>query len=171
MRILAISICLFICMFTTATAQEIEFADEVKTYLLKNGTANQYEYAYDGLLKMLQNQYPKADNNKEGWVYLNENKMKSVNEMMALLVPVYQKHFERSEIKLMTDFYKTETGQQLMNDRSQMSEAQKQELNAYYSSQLGKKVIDKQEVLSQEISKISEDWSRDLYETAVSLLK
>ena len=171
MRNVVLSICFLMCLPLGAVAQEGEFADEVKTYLSYNGTLGQYEYAYDGLLKMLQNQHPETDENKEGWAYLKENKVKSVNAMMALLTPVYQKHFERDEIAQMTNFYQSETGKQLINDRSQMTEVQKEELNAYYNSKLGQKVMSKQTILSQEISKISENWSRDLYETAVSLLK
>jgi hypothetical protein len=56
-------------------------------------------------------------------------------------------------------------------DRSKMTDEQKVELNSYYNSTLGKKVIDKQPILTQEIGLVSENWSRDLYETAVSLLK
>jgi len=152
-------------------AQETDYTEEVKTYLLLNGTAGQYEYAYDGLLKMLQNQYPKTSANEKGWAYLNENKSKSIQEMIGLLVPVYQAHFNASEIQEMIRFYESETGKQLLQDRSQMTSVQKEELNTYYNSVLGKKVIAKQNVLSEEISKVSEHWSRLLYETAVSLLK
>jgi len=52
-----------------------------------------------------------------------------------------------------------------------MTETQKQELNTFYNSEVGKVIIEKQMVLTQEIGKISEVWSRDLYETALSLLK
>jgi len=133
MRIVILSICFVLLMPYCSISQEPEFTDEVKTYLSNNGTAGQYEFAYDGLLKMLGNQYPETDDNEKGWVYLKENKSKYVNEMIALLVPIYQEHFERDEIVQMTHFYKSETGKQLINDRSQMTEVQKEELNAYYN--------------------------------------
>ncbi len=171
MRIVVLSICFFMCLATKAGAQEVEYATEVQTYLKQNGTSGQYEYAYDGLLKMLQNQYPETEANQKGWTFLKENKNKSVNEILTLLTPVYQRHFNREEISEMTSFYESDAGRQLISDRSQMTPAQKEELNAYYNTTLGKKVISKQTELSQEISKVSEDWSRQLYEVAVGLLK
>lgn len=171
MRIVVLSICLLLLTPLRSVGQEIEFTDEVQTYLAHNGTLSQYEFAYDGLLKMLQNQYPETADNKKGWTYLKENKTKSVHDMILLLTPIYQKHFKRNEIKKMTNFYQSDTGKQLLNDRSKMTEVQKAELNSYYNSELGQKVIEKQTVLSQEVSKVSENWSRDLYQTAISLLK
>jgi len=171
MRIFIISFCFLLCATNTVLAQQSEFGEEVKTYLMHNGTSGQYEYAYDGLLKMLENQYPPNEENKKGWTYLNENKAKSVNEMLLLLSPIYAKHFSRDEIKGMTNFYQSEAGKQLVLDRSQMTAVHKEELNTYYNSALGKKVMEKQMTLSKEISAVSEAWSRDLYETAVSLLK
>lgn len=70
----------------------------------------------------------------------------------------------------MTSFYKSEAGKLLINDRSKMTDLHKEELNTFYNSVLGKKILEKQGILTQKISKVSENWSRDLYETALSLL-
>jgi len=152
-------------------AQETDFTSEVATYLESNGTLDQYEYAYEELLKMLVKQYPKSESTANGWEYLQNNKKEAISEIQMELVPIYQQHFERSEIKEMTKFYQSPTGKQLTLDRSQMTTLQKEELNTFYNSVLGKKIIAKQTVLTQSISEISERWSRDLYETAMSLLK
>ncbi len=165
------SLCFILTIPICSVAQDSKFVNEVTAYLEHNGTVGQYDHAYDGLLKMLQNQYPETDANKEGWTYLRENRKTSVDRMMALLVPIYQKHFDQGEIQNMNGFYMSPTGIQLVKDRSKMTEVQKKELNSYYNSPLGKKVLEKQTILSQEISMASESWSRDLYETAVSLLK
>lgn len=60
---------------------------------------------------------------------------------------------------------------QLANDHSKMAEVQKEKLNNFYSSEMGKKIIKKQPVLSEVNSTVSEGCSRDLYETTISLLK
>lgn len=164
---------LTILLFTSLTtfSQEKDLSDKVANYLDLNHSLDQYGYAYDQLLTMLENQYPKSNGNTEGWKYLETNKDKSVSEMKELLIPIYVRNFSEEEITGMIIFYKSETGRQLATDRSKMNEAQKAELNTYYNSTLGKKVIDKQPILTQEIGLVSENWSRDLYETAVSLLK
>lgn len=154
-----------------AKAQETDFRAEVAVYLDSNGTMKQYEFAYDELLKMLSNQYPKTDNTADGWKYLKGNKKDAIAAMKKELIPIYQQNFDASEIQLMTAFYQSDTGKQLTNDRSKMTEVQKEKLNSFYNSEIGKKIIKKQTVLTAAISTVSEGWSRDLYETAVSLLK
>lgn len=162
---------LFLVVSMTSCAQEATFQEDVMTYIQSNGTAKQYNYAYDELLKMLSNQFPKTELNAKGWDYMNANKDKYVTDMVALLAPVYEKNFTHDEIKKMNDFYKTEAGKQLVVDGSKLTESQKKEVNEFYASPIGKKIMEKQPVLAAEISKVSEGWSRDLYETALSMLK
>ncbi len=154
-----------------AFSQDSDYSEEVAIYLEKNHSLDQYGYAYEQLLTMLENQYPKSDENTDAWKYLETNKEKTLAEMKLLLIPIYVDNFSQEEIKGMISFYESDTGRQLVMDRSKMTEAQKTELNKFYNTQLGKKIIEKQPILTQEIGAASESWSRDLYETAVSLLK
>ena len=171
MRTIKLFFCFFILTFWSVQAQETDFSKEVANYLESNGTMNQYEFAYDELLKMLGNRYPKSDSTADGWKYLEANKEDAMAAMKKELIPIYQENFDAAEIKSMTSFYQSETGMQLTNDRSKMTAIQKDELNNFYGTELGKKIIEKQPVLTQAISVVSESWSRDLYETAVSLLR
>lgn len=161
----------FILMTAFALKAQNANTEDVSAYLESNGSMAQYDYAYGELLKMLGNQFPKNDTNKEGWTYLENNKKKALADMKKLLVPIYQSNFSKDEVNKMLAFYESDAGKQLINDRSQMTETQKAELNSFYNTEVGQKIIEKQPVLTQEISKASENWSRDLYETALSLLK
>ncbi len=163
--LLLISIPLFI------NAQDKSSTELVAHYLKVNGSMGQYNYAYDELVKMLQGRFPENASNAEAWKYIKENKTKAVTEMKTMLIPVYEANFTTDDITIMIAFYDSATGKQLLNDRSKMNTAQKEELNTFYNSEVGKKIIEKQPVLGAEISKASESWSRDLYETALSLLK
>lgn len=171
MKPLKYAFCLFLLVAMDAVAQESGFSSEVAAYLESNSTLDQYNYAYDQLLKMLGDQHPKSDSNTKGWAFLEENRVKALADIKALLIPIYEQHFDNEDIQRMTAFYSSETGKQLMNDRSQMTEMQKENLNTFYNSPVGQKIIAKQPILTREIAEISERWSRDLYETAVSLLK
>ncbi len=153
------------------SAQESDHSKDISDYLDNNGTMLQYEFAYGELLKMLGSQFPKDENNAQGWEYIEGNKSKALDEMKMLLIPIYQANFTHDEIREMIGFYKSEAGKLLIKDRSKMTESHKEELNAFYNSAVGQKIISKQEVLSEEISKVSESWSRYLYETSISLLK
>lgn len=74
-------------------AQEAKFSTDISDYLDSNGAMSQYEYAYGELLKMLGSQFPKTENNAEGWKYMEENKNMAVNEMKSLLIPIYKENF------------------------------------------------------------------------------
>lgn len=171
MRTIKLFFCLFIGISWNVKAQQTDFSTEVSVYLESNGTLNQYGFAFDELLKMLGRQYPKSESTANGWEYLESNREKAIAEIQKELVPIYQQNFERAEIKKMTAFYQSVTGKQLTADRSQMTASQKEELNEFYNSEVGEKIIEKQPVLAKAISVASESWSRDLYETAESLLK
>lgn len=152
------------------SAQESSYTEDVANYLDSNATMMQYDYAYGELLKMLSNNFPKDENNAQGWKYLEDNKEKALDAMKNKLIPIYKANFTHDEIKKMSAFYSSEAGLQLINDRSKLTEAHKDELSTFYNSKTGQKIISKQEVLSAEISQASENWSRDLYETSLSLL-
>jgi len=171
MRTIKFFFCLFLAINWNVNAQETDFSSEVSDYLESNGSLIQYRSAYDELLKMLATQYPKSESTANGWDYLEHNKEKAIADIQKELVPIYQQNFERSEIEKMTAFYTSASGRQLTKDRSKMTPRQKEELNAFYNSELGKKIMSKQATLSKAVSAVSESWSRDLYETAVSLLK
>ena len=152
------------------SAQESTYSKDITDYLDNNGTMLQYEFAYGELLKMLGSQFLKDENNARGWEYLEGNNSKALDEMKMLLIPIYQTNFTHDEIRKMVGFYQSEAGKLLIRDRSKMSESHKEALNDFYNSTVGQKIISKQEVLSKEISRISESWSKDLYETSLSLL-
>ncbi|MCP4975472.1 MAG: DUF2059 domain-containing protein [Maribacter sp.] len=160
----------FLLIPVAFNAQESSYTKDISDYLDGNGTMLQYEYAYGELLKMLSNNFPQNENNAQGWEYLRANKEKALGEMKSLIIPIYKSNFTHNEIKEMSAFYSSEAGLQLISDRSKMTEAHKEVLNTFYNSATGQKIMSKQEVLTMEISKVSESWSRDLYETSISLL-
>ncbi len=171
MRTIKLLFGLFFIAILSISAQDTDASNKVGVYLEHNGTLLQYEYAYDQLLQMLGKQFPETTANATGWEYLRKNRKDAIEGIKQALIPIYQKNFTSSEIKEMTTFYQSEAGVQLLKDRTKMTADQKEALNRFYTSALGEKIIKKQSVLSKEVSAASENWSRDLYETAMSLLK
>ncbi len=169
--------CAHILVFAIALAsfnikgQDVEMIPKVSSYLETNGTMKQYQNAYHELLNLMEKQFPKSEKNSEGWTYLADNERKALKEIKALLVPIYVKHFTADDIDKMQSFYETKAGVQLITNSGQLSESQKEEVSTFYGSKVGLKIKEKQQVLSTEISGVSEYWSRDLYETALVLLK
>lgn len=156
---------------TVSNAQEDAKVGKVWQYLEVNGTMTQYSDAYLELLNLMEKQYPKSDRNSNGWLFLERNKTKALSEIRDLLTPIYLQHFSDSELDQMYTFFNSDTGQQLVQDKNQVTEAQKKETDVFFASKIGSKIKTKQGELTKEIVAVSEMWSRDLYETATLLLK
>ncbi len=152
-------------------AQDSSLIPKVSSYLESNGTIKQYKNAYRELLNLMEKQFPKSDRNSNGWLYLERNETKALTEINDLLVPIYIKHFNEQDIDKMQTFYTSSSGQQLVKDRTKLTDAQRKEVDAFFGSKVGLKIKTKQQILSEEIAGVSEYWSKDLYQTAVLLLK
>jgi hypothetical protein len=156
---------------TNILGQDAEMIPKVSSYLESNGTTKQYKNAYLELLNLMEKQFPKSDRNSDGWLYLERNQKKALQEIQDLLVPVYIKYFNKSDIDKMKAFYATDAGKQLLEDKNMLTDSQSIAVNTFFNSEVGIKLKEKQEVLSLEIASVSEYWSKDLYQTAVLLLK
>ncbi len=63
----------------------------------------------------------------------------------------------------MLAFYKTEAAQKMLLDPKNLSIEQEEEIYMFFESEIGIIIAEKHELLSKDISQISEYWSRDLY--------
>lgn len=152
-------------------SQDAGLIPKVSDYLENNGTMLQYKDAYKSLLNLMEKQFPKSDRNNNGWLYLERNETKALSEIRDLLIPIYIKHFDKKDIDEMHKFYTSDVGEQLVKDRTELTTKQQSKVDSFFNSKVGVKIKDKQKVLSEEIAGVSEYWSKDLYQTAVLLLK
>ncbi|NNL08395.1 MAG: DUF2059 domain-containing protein [Croceitalea sp.] len=131
----------------------------------------QYKEAYRELLNLMERQFPKSNRNSNGWLYLERNETKALAEIRDMIIPIYIKHFDEADVDDMQAFYTSDAGIQLVKDRTKLTAAQQESVNDFYDSKVGQKIKEKQQLLSVEIAGVSEYWSKDLYQTAVLLLK
>lgn len=162
---------LLLLLGTKISAQDSNLINKARNYLELNGTLKQYDAAYDQLLALMAKQFPKSDKNSNGWVYLEKNKTKALVEIQDLLVPVYLDHFSEAELGAMSAFYQSDAGKQLVLDQTKLNEDQQKAVMYFFNSDVGEAIKTKQSGLTAEISAVSELWSKDLYQTAVLLLK
>lgn len=152
------------CLSTSVIAQnERSFTDSINYYLSINGTEAQYSNAIDQLFVMLKQQY--VEENVEGhvWETLKSEKETALNQIKVMLASAYRTHFDHEDLKGMIRFYESKAGKQLVEDPTQMSEQQVEEMTAFYSSSTGVKINEQKESLHQMVSEISESWSSQLY--------
>jgi len=154
---------LFLTFNFAAQAQGDTRQIDIIKYLTINGTQSQYSDAYERMFDVIKQQFTTAEVPTSVWVELKQSKSDEVQKIVVLLSSAYRKHFSKDDINAMLAFYQTEAGKQMMADMGGMSLEQNKELTAYLSSNVGEKIDMVRPELVQDISQISEYWSRDLF--------
>ena len=163
---------LFLAFYFSVSAQVDSFQQDIISYLNINGTYQQYDEAYDKMYDVLMPQWETAEVPDEVWEDLKKNRHHKIQKLITSLAYAYRNHFTHEEILSMKAFYESETGVQMVKNFNELTEAQTEEVNAFFSSELGEKIEAKREPLSADIEVISRDWSRQLFgDTMKALIK
>lgn len=163
-------IALFFTVGFTALSQERAYHEDVLQYLEVNGTRAQYSNAVDGLYDLLERQYVGQEIPETVWSELKKDAPKQVDRVLAMLVSAYRGTYEQEDIKNMLAFYKTNTGVQLLSDKTALSYEQQKEAAVFYNTTTGQKILSSEQEIASRVSEISEIWSRDLYRMTIDKL-
>lgn len=135
-----VALLIFLGCSLATSAQNKARSGSVKELMELMGMQQLMVQMTDMLFEQMRSQLPDVE--PAAW---NEMKKEiSANEIIDLVVPVYEKHFTEAEIRGLIDFYKTP---------------------------LGQKVIARLPVVMQEAGKIGEEWGQDLAKRMVKRLK
>jgi hypothetical protein len=157
---------------TTREITPVQNADDVVTSFLKSsGIPQQFQFAFEEMLKKLENQIPRTKTNQVEWTDMEAKKDKAITDIFDDLASVYKQHFTEYEMTTMTNFYLSETGQKILANNSDLNPDQQQELDEFYMSDVGRKMIRKQVVLREAIDRVTFQWSTELYGTGLSILE
>lgn len=167
MKIRSLFLTLFCGICFSVSAQVDTFQQCIIEYLNNNGTDAQYGQTYDEIFDVLKNQFEVPE---KVWSELKEDKAESIQDAIAFLSFAYRKHFTEVEVTDMATFYKTEAAQKMISKDSNLSEDDTEQINAFFNSDLGKKIDAKREALSVDTDEISRQWSRDLFAEKMGVL-
>lgn len=161
MRIFFLTVFSLICF--SGISQTDKFQEEIVSYLNSNGTSDQYSIAYEEMFQVIRQQFQTANVPESYWSVLKEDKKDDLEEIIRNLTFAYRTHFTAEDISKMAAFYQSDAGKQLIDDTVKPNQESIDAVNAFYASELGLKIKSKSDVLSADISQISEYWSRDLF--------
>jgi len=163
MKVCALILTVFLTNYFSVNAQVDSFDAKILHYLDINGTDEQYIDAYDSMFVMLRKKYTGVDVPESFWAKIQSDRSEKVAEVKKMLAFAYRNNFTESDIDKMTVFYETETGQQLVANPRALSQTQNNKVAAFNNSEVGKKITEKRTSLTEDITKVSQDWSRDLF--------
>ncbi|SEM17603.1 hypothetical protein SAMN04487910_4326 [Aquimarina amphilecti] len=160
-------------LFLTVTANfaQRSYHEDAMRYFSLNGTEQQYNVAIDQMFTLLKQQYSAQDIPDSIWNELKGDKKEPLTNIKSLLVSAYRSNFSHKDIKELIVFYESETGKQMVKDRTQLSDTQKVELSNFFNSEVGQKVQNQGDSLRTMVAEVSELWSRDLYNETIQKLK
>jgi len=86
-----------------------EYNETLRTMFKVSGSEDSYKVAITQMFTMFKQQYSTVD--AETWTELEKEFNKtSINDLVDLLVPVYQKHLTNDDLKELIKFYETPIG-------------------------------------------------------------
>lgn len=168
MKISSAILTLFLTISIAGTAQLDGFQEDIIELLNYNGTKQEYETIFDSTIKKMQDQFALANVPDEFWLKINEGKSKSVDEAISFLSFAYRKHFTRDEINVKIAFYKTKAAHKLVHHLEEISNEENKEIDAFFKSEIGTKVKNIEDKLSNDILNISKEWRKDVFSKTMS---
>ena len=123
------------------------YVDDVKYYLAVNGMEAQYSNAIDQMFVMLKEQYKDKGVLEETWQELEAKKTDALEDVKGMMVSAYRGYFTHTDIKNLIAFFESDAQRQRVADPSQLTQAHKEYLAAFFNSKTGEKLIASQESL------------------------
>lgn len=135
MRYISISLLLGMLMAVLCVnAQTSDYEKDLEKFLSINGSTETYNIVYEQILTQLKMSKPGVPDSV--WSNLKTEVFDNeVNELTKKMVPLYKKHFTHEDVK---------------------------ELINFYESPIGKKLVTKTPLLTQESMQFSQQWGMDL---------
>lgn len=139
MRVLILSLLLFPLL---GSSQESDLENKVVTMMEILGTTERFESVIDNLIEL-----QKADNNEfvddQFWVLFKEElKKDGFTSLNELLIPIYIKHFSEEEIDAIINFYGSDIGRSVVSKFSIISQ-ESMEAGAVWGEEFGKEIMEK----------------------------
>jgi Skp family chaperone for outer membrane proteins len=163
MKIQYLFLTLFLAICFSSTAQSDTFQAGIINYLDNTGVRAQYDEAYEEMFLVLARNFKNTEIMEEDWTTLSKDKEETIDEAMVLLSAAYRKHFSKDDISAMTEFYNSEAALQQRRDPTALSPDQQDQINAFYDGEIGRKIENAKNELATDLTKISEEWARDLF--------
>ena len=131
---------LFAVSFTGINAQEKSYKETLKEMLVISGSEETFKVAITQMVAMYRQQSSSVP--VEVWDEVEkEFKKTSMDDLVDMLVPVYQKHLTLSDIQGIISFYKSPVGKKYAKQTPSIMQESMQ-VGAKWGAQLGGKIQD-----------------------------
>ncbi|WP_066224800.1 DUF2059 domain-containing protein [Formosa haliotis] len=160
---------LFLCvglLFSASVwSQSSAYSTAATQCLESNGTLAYYETIFDACFKQMQNQYAKYNIPSETWTELKTVKPSEMDKVNNKLVEAYSDFFTMEDVQNMNALYGSKTGQTMLNNPNALTKKDKKQIDNFYKTATGKKIVSSQAGMKEKMQVISDFWCGDMYKT------
>ena len=130
-----------LCLFNLYGQENKDYNQELMNMFEMSGTQETYQAMISQMFTMFQKQYPNVP--AETWEELEmEFKYKSMQELVTLLAPVYEKHLTIDDLRDIVKFYKTPAGIKLRNSAPSIT-TESMQIGQQWGMKIGEEFVKK----------------------------
>jgi hypothetical protein len=166
----SIFLTLFSLICFSVVAQVDAFQADIIEYLNVKGTLQEYSDTYVGVIDAVKKNFKSSNVPENEREEIQTDKAESLENLIFFISFAYRKHFSQKEINTMTSFYRTEAAQRMITQGATITDKDNTAINAFFESELGKKITAKQPELTKDIKEIATQWKSELFVEKMSFL-
>lgn len=133
----------FLCFFSSVSRAQssVEYKTAVQKMLMASGSENTFKAAVGQMFTLMKQQ--KSSVPEEFWKTLETEMTKtSMPDLIALLVPIYQKHFTVDDINQLTAFYQSPIGKKFA-EKTPLITQESMAAGQQWGMKIGQKIVEK----------------------------
>ncbi|WP_299780152.1 hypothetical protein [uncultured Formosa sp.] len=162
---LMLSFCISLLCSISVFSQTNTYSEAAAQCLKSNGTYAYYETIYESCFKQMQDQYAKLDIPEETWAELKTVKPEAMQAVNSRLVSAYSDFFTLEDIQSMNALYNSHAGQTMINNPNALTKKDKKQIDTFYKTTTGKKIVNSQSGMKEKMQVISDFWCGDMYKS------
>ncbi|WP_159021421.1 hypothetical protein [Formosa sp. L2A11] len=162
---LMLTFCISLLCSISVFSQTEAYSEAATLCLKSNGTYAYYETIYESCFKQMQDQYTKLDIPAETWAELKTVKPEAMQAVNARLVSAYSDFFTLEDVQNMNTLYTSHAGQTMISNPNALTKKDKKEIDKFYKTATGKKIVSSQSGMKKKMQVISDFWCGDMYKS------
>ena len=124
-----------------ASAQTDSYKQKVKTYFELSGSQGAFQEAIKGMIGQMR--VTRTDVPQSVWdEFENEFMSTSIDELVGLIAPIYNRHFTEEDLDAIIEFYNTPAGKKL-GEKTPIITQESMTAGQQWGMQVGQKIVNK----------------------------
>ena len=164
-------LCISLLFSFSVVSQSAAYSEAATKCLNATGMSAHYESIFETCFSQMQDQYSKLEIPSESWDEFKSVKPEALASVNSRLVSVYSEFFTLEDIQNMNKLYGSQLGQTMIKTPNALTKKDKKEIDKFYKTATGKKILNSQSGMNEKMQVISDFWCGEMYKTVNAKLE